>query len=166
MRILSFDPASVRNLGWAFINLDQPTMTSDCGTAVLTGWEEPWEALWPLFNVVNDLIEKIKPDNIIVEKTSSFSGGFVTGQVSNCMGVILACLGKHKFQSNQVHFVYPTHVKKVVTGNGKAKKAEIKKNVIAFLDEHQQMLKFTSEHDCDAIANIICWLKDCEEQSA
>lgn len=153
--ILSFDPASFRNTGWSVFTRDKTTCIS--GT-IVTKEKEPWKALYPIFQEVDKILSKYKPDVVVIEKTSSFSGGFITGQVSNCIGVTLAACGKHK---RKVEFVYPTHVKKIVTGNGRAKKADIKKAVRDYLKkETGKDIKFDSEHSCDAAANIICWLKE------
>lgn len=159
---MSFDPASMRNLGWSVIENDiynaEQLVSIDCGTHVMAVVSEPWMCLWPLFQFVDGLIEKTNPDIIVLEKTSAFAGGFVTGQVSNCIGAILSACGKH---NKTVKFVYPTHVKKVVTGKGKATKAVMKKAVKALIERvYGQEVKFSSEHDCDACANVFCWLID------
>jgi len=127
------------------------------GTVVLPTVESPWQALWPMFIAVDTILADKKPDLVVVEKTSSFSGGFVTGQVSNCMGVILACCGKHELP---VLFVYPSHVKKVMTGKGRATKGQMKKSVKNVLSEFGCETKFDSEHACDATANILALLKE------
>jgi len=162
-KVLSFDPASVRNLGWSLVEVDEvdkdvcQEFRCEAGTIVLPKVTEPWEALWPMFVSVDTTLLAQKPELIIIEKTSSFAGGFVTGQVSNCIGVILACCGKHELP---VSFVYPSHVKKVVTGNGRATKSQMKKRVQQLVSDLSggKIIKFDSEHACDATANILCWL--------
>lgn len=160
--ILSFDPASFRNLGWAFVQISNSDKSDNnefnciAGTMVMQQVTEPWQVLWPLFSAVDTIISAKTPDLVIIEKTSSFSGGFITGQVSNCIGVILACCGKHNLP---VQFVYPTHVKKVVTGAGRATKSLMKKSVKSYINDLTgKDIKFDSEHACDALANILCWL--------
>ncbi len=160
-KVLSFDPASVRNLGWSLVEVESKKdvcqeFRCESGTVVLSKVSEPWEAMWPIFVSVDTILSTRKPDLIIIEKTSSFAGGFVTGQVSNCTGVILACCGKYELP---VSFVYPSHVKKVVTGNGRATKSQMKKKVQQYMsDLGGKAIKFDSEHACDATANILCWL--------
>ena len=153
-RILGFDPASYRNLGWS--SVEKTNIQS--GTIIFQDVEEPWHVLWPLFEEVNDLISAIQPQFAIIEKTSSFSGGFVTGQVSNCMGVILCCCRKNQLP---VHFVYPTHVKKVVANNGRATKSQLRKELKKmWYNFLKKELKFDSDHACDALANITAWILD------
>jgi Holliday junction resolvasome RuvABC endonuclease subunit len=165
MTVLSFDPASYRNLGGAvaLIQKGQSVQIEVAATTfVLSGTsEEPWTSLWPLFNVVDTFISENDPDLVVVEKTSSFAGGFITGQVSNCLGVILACCGKHELP---VEFVYPTHVKKVVTGKGKATKTEMKNSVSSVLKQlKSQTTKFDSEHAYDAVANILTYMHESDD---
>ncbi len=159
-KIIGFDPASLRNLGWSIIDYDdtnvRDSLTCSAGTFVTSVTEEPWQVLWPLSAVVDGLLEAQKPDSVVIEQTSIFGGNrFVTGQIANCIGVILACCGKY---SIPVKFVHPTHVKKVLTGDGKASKSKLKKETKRILDDNE--IVFDSEHACDATANILCWLLD------
>lgn len=166
-KIAAFDPASYRNLGWSVMDVKETKskgiekLDVAAGTFVMPKVDQPWQMLWPLFTVVEQFFENKKPDLVIIEKTSSFAGGFITGQVSNCIGVILACCGKF---SIPVTFVYPSHVKKVIVGKGKATKTEIKKAVAQTLAEvtgaDEKQIKFDSEHAYDAVANILCFMID------
>jgi Holliday junction resolvasome RuvABC endonuclease subunit len=122
--------------------------------------DQPWKMLWPLFLIVEQLFEKQKPDLVIIEKTSSFSGGFITGQVSNCMGVILACCGKFQLP---VSFVYPSHVKKVLTGKGRATKTQMKKavkEIMSDITDPNIKVEYDSEHAYDAVSNVLAFLID------
>lgn len=165
-KIAAFDPASYRNMGWSVMNVTEKNQKISkidvvAGTFTMPKVDQPWQMLWPLFTIVDQFYEKQKPDLVIIEKTSSFAGGFITGQVSNTIGVILACCGKYNIP---VQFVYPSHVKKVITGKGKATKTQMKKAVTTQLSEitgvAQKDLKFDSEHAYDAVANILCFLID------
>ena len=160
MLITAFDPASTRNIGWANFVLtedkDKINITEwQGGTFVLPTTEENWQVLWPMFMLVEAFLMKFKPDLVILEKTSSFAGGFITGQVSNCMGVLLSVCGKLDME---VEFVYPTSVKKVVAGHGRATKSQIKKAVRSKL-ENIGIVKpvFDSDHTADATASLFYW---------
>jgi len=109
-KIIGFDPASVRNLGWSKMSVNDCEV-EECiaGTFVIDKVEQPWQAMWPMFQAVDLFLENEKPDIVVIEKTSSFGGGFVAGQVSGCMGVIHACCGKHEVV---LEFVHPTHMKR------------------------------------------------------
>lgn len=157
MIICSFDPSSTRNLGFAIASLNGKEIDLKAGTFVLPNSEGiKHQMLWTVFQIIDLFLTENEPDLIVVEQTGSFSGGFITSQVSNCIGVILACCGKH---NSEVKFVYPTHVKKVVTGKGKATKTIMKKKVNEHISKWGiESVKFDSEHACDATANIFCWL--------
>ena len=163
LKIVAFDPASYRNLGWAVtkLNVSDSSVDAECtaGTFVLKDVEEPWMSLWPFFVLVDELISTVKPDLVIMEGTSSFSGSFITGQVANCIGVIYAACGKNEMD---VDIVHPTHVKKVVTGKGRATKTIMKNSVISIVKEltGEEKIKYDSHHAYDAMGNILTYLKD------
>jgi len=160
--IIGFDPASTRNIGWSsFLLSKKPSKTTKIsewsgGTFVMPITEEKWQVLWPMFLMVEAFLEEQNPHLVVVEKTSSFAGGFITGQVSHCMGVILAVCGKYKIP---VEFVYPTSVKKLVAGHGRATKSVMKKATKALLaNAGVEDVKFHSDHTADAAASVFYWL--------
>ena len=162
MKILSFDPASFRNLGYAFILFDSELtnkLSIQAGTLIVDNMQEPWRSCFPVYNFAKMLLLKVQPDLVILEKTSSFRGGFVSGQVSACLGSLYVSIGEYK--NTDIEFVYPTHVKKVITGKGKATKTEMKRSVNQLIEKHTgQSMKLDSDHAYDAVGNIICWLTD------
>lgn len=160
--IIGFDPASTRNIGWASLVLskkpssDSKMSSWEGGTFVMPVMEERWQVLWPMFSTVEAFLEERLPHLVVVEKTSSFAGGFVTGQVSHCMGVILAACGKLDIP---VEFVFPTSVKKLVAGHGRAKKPKMKQSVRKLLEGlGVEKPVFDSDHTADATAGIFYWL--------
>lgn len=160
--IIGFDPASTRNIGWSsFVLSKKPCKTAKIcewagGTFVMPIMEEKWQVLWPMFIAIEDFLEEQEPHLVVVEKTSSFAGGFITGQVSHCMGVLLAVCGKYKIP---VEFVYPTSVKKIVAGHGRAKKPQVKKATKNLLtNAGVKDVKFHSDHTADAAASVFYWL--------
>lgn len=161
MKICSFDPASIKNLGWSIVDYDNIITSVKCGTFHLPEVEQRWQVLGHISNNVFALFNSEHPDLVILEQTSSFAGNrFVTAQVSQCIGAILIlCL-----QNNiKVEFVYPTHVKKILTGNGKATKMQIRKGIEkAIGNVVNKPDKYDSEHASDALGNVISWLIDRE----
>lgn len=160
--IVGFDPASTRNIGWSLFNISKkPSETAQInewigGTFVMPTMEETWQVLWPMFLVIDSFLDEYRPNLVVVEKTSSFAGGFITGQVSHCMGVLLAVCGKHDIA---VEFVYPTSVKKLVSGHGRATKSEMKKATTKLLVNNGVAdVKFNSDHTADAAASVFFWL--------
>lgn len=166
MKIIGFDPANYRNLGWSrCIVTGKSDLRIQCisGTFVMPKTKKGMghESLWPMFIAIDGFLESEKPDLVVIEHTSSFSGGYVTGQISHGIGVLLVCCVKHGVE---IAFVYPSHVKKVVSGNGRASKTEIKKATKELLHQYcKEPVIFDSQHACDATANILCWLIDNEK---
>ena len=156
-KIASFDPASQKNIGWAVVNLSSNGIQSCIAdTFVMPTFDNRWQVYWPMFQVVDDFLGKNKPDLVVIEKTSSFMGGFVSGQVSQCMGTIFAACSKYNIN---VEFAFPTSVKKIVAGHGKATKTQIKKAVATFiLNTIGEKVNFSSEHAYDAVSNILFYL--------
>lgn len=164
--IIGLDPASLRNIGWSILELTNSPDKKNAticdwrgGTFVMPTMEERWQVIWPMFVMLDIFLTEKRPDLVILEKTNQFAqkgGGFVTGQVSHCMGAIYAVCGKHGVD---VQFAYPTSVKKTVAGHGRATKTQVKKAVKSILERHNiENVKFDSEHTADAAATILHWL--------
>lgn len=162
--VIGFDPASHRNLGWALIEYDpepEKTKVIRCisGTFTFQVYEEPWKALGPMSIMIDEFLVKEEPDLVVVEQTSAFRGGFVTGQVSYCIGVLLASCSRNNLD---VGFVYPSHVKKILTGKGRATKAQVRNRVKVALKHIGAPVptKFDSDHASDATGNVLVWMAD------
>lgn len=160
MKILAFDPASFRNLGWAKVTATESGVNSfAAGTFVTPDIHDVWQAYWHIYKFVDALVAKEQPDVVVVEKTSSFSSknsSFIGGQVSQCMGVIFAVCGHYE---TEVEFALPTSVKMTVAGHGKATKSQIKKSILHFVNELTgENVKYSSEHAYDSVGNILYYL--------
>lgn len=168
--VIGFDPASSRNLGWSIIRYKsakaaKTAKITKCvsGTFTFPVCKESWRILGPMYLAVEEFLQREEPDLVVIEQTSAFrgpkAGGFVTGQVSYCIGVILSVCSKNDMN---VGFVYPSHVKKVLTGKGRASKVEVRKGVKTIL-EHlgtPEPVTFDSDHASDATGNVLVWLAD------
>lgn len=153
-KIISFDPGSLKNIGWARIRWNKNLICS-AGTIVIPHYEERWQVYWPMFQEIDAFLAKEKPHLVVIEETSRF-GSFVGGQVSQCIGVIYAICGKYKLN---IETVYPTSVKAKVAGHGRATKSQVKKSVKQMiLDLTHKEVKYNSEHAYDAMANILYYL--------
>jgi Holliday junction resolvasome RuvABC endonuclease subunit len=161
MRIVSFDPASLANLGWACLctpENDKERYTCEAGTFTFSEASQK-ATLNAVYVVADQFLQDMQPDLVLIEKTSSFSGGFVTGQVSACIGVLLSLCGKYDLDTIEL---FPTHVKKTVSGSGQAKKPAMKQAVTNVLTSRLgfSSVRFNSEHAYDAVANILSYLID------
>jgi len=160
MKILAFDPASYRNLGWAKATVAENGVGSFVADTFVTPYiHDVWQAYWHIYEFVDELIFTEAPDIVIVEETNKFStksSSFIGGQVSQCMGVIFAVCGHYK---TGVEFALPTSVKMTVSGHGKATKIQIRKSVQCFVNElTNEKANYSSEHAYDSVANILYYL--------
>jgi Holliday junction resolvasome RuvABC endonuclease subunit len=154
LKFVSIDPASYRNCGWSVADIVDGTIQHiDAGVFVTADVDELWKAYWPISQFVDKLLDDTKPDLVIVEKTSGFATGFVTGQVSHCMGVIFAACGKYNLN---ISFVMPTSVKMHVAGHGKVTKNQTKKAVRQYIGD--ELCTFSGDHAYDSVANILYYL--------
>lgn len=78
---------------------------------------------------------------------------FVRSNLSEVVGVAKLCCHDHKIL---VHETSPAHLKKVITGSGKAKKKHIKANVVAWFG----LKRPGPEHECDAVAIALSTMID------
>ena len=158
-KIVSFDPASTKNLGWSKFEIDNDIFTCDAGTFVIPTQFEVWESYWPMHQVIDEFLSKEHPDLVIIEKTSAFrasSSPFVTGQVSHCMGIIFALCGKYNLK---VEFAFPTSVKLRIAGHGKASKSQIKRAVKQYIyNITNNHVSYSTDHAYDAAANILYYM--------
>ena len=157
-KILSFDPASRTTLGYAVICKHPKRIEYSGYTTVIKG-ETDAKRLADVFVFVSQLIETVQPTVIVIERTISFAGSFITGQISQNTGVILCAIGNRQTDI-PIEYVYPTSVKKSLTGSGKASKADMKKVVAEYVPNISKL----SEHAIDALANGIYFLKNSENK--
>ena len=106
--------------------------------------------LLEIFNDMNTVVDKYKPDVCAIEKLFFFRNQTTVMPVAHARGVILTVLEKH---SIPVFEYTPMEVKQVLTGYGRADKKEV-----------EQMVKLTLQTDnlpklddtVDSIAIAIC----------
>ncbi len=121
-----------------------------CG-AILTEADTPFEdRLKIIFDSMNDLIQKVKPDAISIESLY-FQNNQKTGiKVAEARGVILLCA---RLAGIPVFEYTPLQVKTAVTGYGKAKKPQV-------MEMTKRLLKLCKmprfDDTCDALAVAIC----------
>ena len=161
-RVVSFDPASYRNLGWAVVDYDgSPAvlMRYETGTYVTPKEYERYECLPFIHDFVKNFVLEKLPQLVIIEQTSAFKGSFITAQVAQCIGVMTCVCLQSKLP---IAFVSPSHSKLVVVGKGKCTKSEMQKSAEHVLQAFgaEGKIKFDSEHCADALGNIFCHLSD------
>jgi crossover junction endodeoxyribonuclease RuvC len=144
--IIGMDPAASRNCGWAALEWDgkKPVLkdkyTQDIGVA-------EGESHLKRFRLVYDellkIIDKHHPKILCMERSTGGGLIFVRSNLSETVGVAkLCCYDK----SVLVYETSPGHLKKIITGHGRAKKKHIKANIVAEFG----LKKPGPEHECDA----------------
>lgn len=124
MRILGIDPGTTR-LGYGIIDADPTPKYVRCG--VLEPTEKgSAERLEFLFDNINRLIEKYKPDCAVVEKLYFSTNKTTAIAVAEARGVILLAL---KSKNVPITEFTPNQVKSLVTGWGKSDKKSIQRGV-------------------------------------
>ncbi len=110
--------------------------------------------LLEIYEDIETLIEKFKPNVASIEKLFYFKNQKTVMSVSQARGVILTALEKQKLP---IYEYTPIEVKQVLTGYGRASKNEVKQYVEIFLKENNQQKNLSQLDDTvDAIGLAIC----------
>jgi len=147
VRILGIDPG-YKNLGWSIIEKNQTIV--DYGVIDTSSDKRIDERLLDIHTKLDAIITLYKPDCAAIEKLF-FTKNIKTGMdVAKTVGAILLTLRIN----NIGYFEYtPSQVKQVVTGYGRADKAQMKfmiKSIFQMSDELQ------SDDAADALAIALC----------
>lgn len=161
MKILGIDPGTATT-GYGVLNWDKNSTYS----LYKFGWIEtnkdscPAERLGLIYHELVSILKQSKPNVLVMEKVFFFANAKTVIRVSQAQGVILLAAQHCKVP---VHELAPLEVKKIITGNGWAKKEEIKKAVKSLLRIRTPKKKKTHFDDvADALAIAICYIKKSE----
>jgi len=143
MKIIGIDPG-VKFVGMAFSDKTTKTVTSEDTFGV--------NHLVNLANKTVTAINEFNPDKIIIEDYG-YGGRFFNVKVAEFVGML-----KMKLQETikviDITFVAPNTVKKIVTGNGKASKAEMKRSIKEIYPNTSKNSKTTHEFDAIGILHV------------
>jgi crossover junction endodeoxyribonuclease RuvC len=133
MIIIGVDPG-VATIGYAIIktknpkhkhfNREEKPKVIDFGCIITEPNSSAGERLKKIYNELNKLIKKHKPNIISVENLYFFKNLKTAMPVSQAKGVILFTAAKHKIP---VYEFTPLQVKMTITGYGKAEKRQVQK---------------------------------------
>jgi len=150
------DPASTRNLGLAFLSIDNRKFSLEFhDTVILPDFDTNGARYKYIYDTLEKLLLKYKPSIVIMELSMGFGKSFVRQNLQESVGVMKLCC--HNL-GIEVKEIAPKHIKLIVTGSGLAKKEEIKESVKQLVN----MEKPKSEHEADAIASILTYFVDAE----
>ncbi|MBO7673073.1 crossover junction endodeoxyribonuclease RuvC [bacterium] len=151
MKILGIDPG-MAIVGYGLIDCcgDDVRLISSGSIQTQKGTREA-SRLLEIYNDMEVIIEKYKPDAAAIEKLFFFRNRTTVMPVAHARGVILLALEKH----NIPIFEYtPIEVKQVLTGYGRAEKKEVQQMVEISVSNKEKLPKL--DDTVDAIAIAIC----------
>ena len=154
MRIIGIDPGLGR-VGYGLIEIqNEKKIFLDCGIIETDKNKKEEERLFEIFNDINTLINRWKPDKAAVEKFFFYKSS-TTISVVQARGVIMMALASRKIQISEYA---PSQVKLTIAGSGKASKSEVIEAVMYNLN-----LKYKPKPDDSADALAIALTKLNEE---
>jgi len=162
VKIISFDPAAKKNLGIAISKVSKKGKIKSIKAYTYRVPEaDDWERPWVLYQYLDWLLTKEKPDVVVYERTDLFSGSkYIRSLITKCIAMIECACGKNKIK--MAHFA-PAAIKKRVTGNGRSSKEEVEGAVKSTFDSNGIKDKCDSEHAYDAVATAITYIEFSKE---
>ncbi len=150
MIILGIDPG-IASVGYGIIEKNKKTLKHIAhGIIKTTPDMDIEERFLSIYNEIKKLIKEFKPEEASMERLFFFRNQKTVIQVSQAQGIIMLA-----FKQKKIPFIMytPLNIKNVLTGDGKAKKAEMQKIV-------QKILKMerhpTPDDAADGLAVAIC----------
>jgi len=139
MKILSLDPASTKNCGWALLENKQ---VLEVGKYTLG--KPNYEILDEMYSQTRSLLQKYEPDVLVMEDSIGFGHAPTRKKIAENTGVIkLACLYLH---TKYIDINTNTAAKTMI---GSIKRGQKKKKTIEYIEQMFQIK--TDEHIADAI---------------
>jgi len=120
-RILGIDPGS-RKTGFGIIELDNQKIHHVINGRLMVGDGDFADRLKQIFEGLTDLIQRYKPDMMVIEKVFLHKNADSALKLGQARGAAI-CAGVS--QNLAVHEYTATQIKKAVVGNGHAKKEQV-----------------------------------------
>ena len=126
MKILGIDPG-MAIVGYSILDFDGKNIKLEHSGSIQTqkGTRES-SRLLEIFNDMNTIVEKYKPDVCAIEKLFFFRNYTTVMPVAHARGVILTVLEKYNVP---IYEYTPIEVKQILTGYGRASKKEVEQMV-------------------------------------
>ncbi len=152
MRILGIDPGTAR-LGYAIVDCEPSQKASlvTCGVIKTSKERTDSHRLAEIRHDLVTIIDKFKPQIVVVEKLFFFKNLKTIIPVAQARGVILEVAGSYHLP---VHEFTPLQVKQIITGQGRAEKSLVADIVQRELNLEQGI---TSDDAADAVAIALCY---------
>ncbi len=147
--ILGIDPGLAAS-GWGIVQTEGSALHFiDSGTIKTSSKAPLSERLMQIHTVLENVITNHNITHVALEETFQNSNPQSSLKLGHARGVAMLTAGLHNLPC---HEVSATHVKKTITGNGRASKEQIMMMVKVLLPKAQ----FDSDHAADALAIAIC----------
>ncbi|MBU1672523.1 MAG: crossover junction endodeoxyribonuclease RuvC [Actinobacteria bacterium] len=152
MKVLGIDPG-ISNTGYGLVEEAARRLSAlASGTIKTAPSDEMAVRLDVLYRGVTEVVERLAPDAVVLEELFFNTNQKSVMAVGQARGVILLACGH---AGMPVVEYTPLQVKQTVTGNGNAKKEQVRYMVGALLGTRDLP---SSLHECDALAMAICHL--------
>jgi crossover junction endodeoxyribonuclease RuvC len=152
MKVLGIDPG-ISNTGYGLVEEAARRLSAlASGTIKTRSSEEMVARLDTLYRGTVEVIDRLGPDTVVLEELFFNTNQKSVMAVGQARGVILLACGH---AGVTVAEYTPLEVKQTVTGNGNAKKEQVRYMVGALLGTKDLP---SSLHECDALAMAICHL--------
>lgn len=148
MKILGIDPG-MAIVGYSLVDFDGKNIVLEHSGSIQTPKGKRESArLLEIFNDMNSIVEKYKPDVCAIEKLFFFRNQTTVMPVAHARGVILTVLEKFNIP---IYEYTPMEVKQILTGYGRASKKEVEQMVKIALGS-EELPKLDDTVDSIAIA--------------
>lgn len=148
MKILGIDPG-MAIVGYSIVDFDGKNIVLEHSGSIQTPKGKKESArLLEIFNDMNSIVEKYKPDVCAIEKLFFFRNQTTVMPVAHARGVILTVLEKFNIP---IYEYTPMEVKQILTGYGRASKKEVEQMVKIALGS-EELPKLDDTVDSIAIA--------------
>lgn len=155
MLVLGIDPGTATT-GYGLLEVNGKLDVREFGLIETAKELAPEVRLAAIFESLNTIIKRFSPDVLAMEKVFFATNAKTAIRVGQAQGVILLSAAQ---ASIPVMEYAPGTIKKIITGDGRAKKDDIKKSVRALLGPRVRSRKHKKTHfdnEADALAVAVC----------
>lgn len=152
--VVGCDPSSTRNCGWGVVKFEGGMAKLLAKfTLEITREQNDIGRYKDVYDAMQTIHATHRPSVLCIERSMGGGLQFVRNNLSETVGVLKLCC--HNLGIN-CHEMSPAHLKKIFAGHGRAKKKDMKANVVATFD----LKKAGAEHECDAVALAVSYFID------
>ncbi len=146
MLILGIDPGTATTgFGLVEKNPDEDFQILEWGLIETKKETAPHIRLHEIHEQMLFILDKFKPDVLVMEKVFMFNNAKTVIRVSQAQGVILLASANSGFEVEVFEYA-PQTIKKLITGSGRANKKEVEKHVHNILGKKLQGLSLKDGH--------------------